>query len=425
MHSFKNLLFYILPMLHSIVLSAQVSYTADIRPILERYCISCHTAEGPAPFSLETYPDVQKRAQFISYVVSQGYMPPWKADSTFQHFRNERILSTTEIQTIRKWVASGAIFGLDAGQPTTQIRKTSSGKPTVKLQMTKKFDIPSNNKDDFRFFYIPTGVKTETYITGIEFRPDHKKRVHHSRLMVDTTGAIGGIDGLSEMDSAVYQYQKVALADEFLYGWVPGNYVFRFPKGFGRRLPANSNLILNMHYSPSVLAETDRSGVNLYLEDQTKITREVKTLILRENDISNPPFLIPANEKPVFYMSSGVVENDLSLLTVQPHAHLLGKSFRAFAITGDGDLIPLVKINDWDFDWQTTYEFRRLIHVPKGSVIVMEGTYDNTSANPRNPFFPPRDAGYGWRTVDEMMNLIFYYVDYKAGDEVLELEYDD
>jgi hypothetical protein len=85
----------------------------------------------------------------------------------------------------------------------------------------------------------------------------------------------------------------------------------------------------------------------------------------------------------------------------------------------------LVKVDAWDFDWQTIYQFDKLVHIPAGSVILMEGSYDNTSDNPRNPFFPPRDAGYGWRTVDEMMNLIFYYTDYQTGDETLSLEYEE
>ncbi|MFZ1749788.1 MAG: hypothetical protein WAU01_06335, partial [Saprospiraceae bacterium] len=108
---------------------------------------------------------------------------------------------------------------------------------------------------------------------------------------------------------------------------------------------------------------------------------------------------------------------------IQPHAHLLGKSFRAFAITAGGELIPLIKIDKWDFNWQTTYEFKNLIHIPAGSVIIMEGEYDNTTDNPLNPNNPPQDITYGWRTVDEMMNLIFYYVDYIEGDEDLILDY--
>jgi hypothetical protein len=171
------------------------------------------------------------------------------------------------------------------------------------------------------------------------------------------------------------------------------------------------------------LEEFDQSGLNLFFAKPNEFLREVKTMILRENDITNKPFYIPSGSKPMFYLTSGLIPSDISLITVQPHAHLLGKSFRAFAITQEGDMIPLIKIDAWDFDWQTTYEFEKLIHIPAGSIIIMETQYDNTSENPRNPHNPPKDVTYGWRTVDEMMNLIMYYVDYQSGDEMKMLTY--
>ncbi len=70
--------------------------------------------------------------------------------------------------------------------------------------------------------------------------------------------------------------------------------------------------------------------------------------------------------------------------------HLLGKTFRAFAITPDGEAINLIKIDDWDYKWQLTYQFKELLTVPGGSVIIAEGLYDNTAQNPLNPNNPVR-----------------------------------
>lgn len=400
-------------------------YYRDIEPIIKKHCADCHYEGGPAPFALTDADQVRKRGSFVAYVTGIRYMPPWKASTDFGTHRNARVMSEEEIAAIKNWVDTGMKTGKtpkrkNKGKELTDNRKTGQ---ITELFMSSDYSIASDRKDDFRFFHLPYGNKEEKYITSIQFMAGNKKRVHHSRIMVDTSGLVAGINGLSETDTAIYRYQKKPLADEFLYGWVPGNFTFRFPRGFGKRLHLNSGFLLNMHYSPSSLTESDRSGIRLALEDAHNIKREVKTLILRENDISNKPFLIPAGTEKTFYISSGVIPGDLSLLTVQPHAHLLGKSFRAFAITPDGDLIPLIKIDKWDFNWQTTYEFPTLIHIPAGSVIYMEGTYDNTDSNPVNPNNPPVDAGYGWRTVDEMMNLIFYYTDYQPGDENLVLQY--
>jgi len=350
-------------------------------------------------------------------------MPPWKADASFSHFRDERIMTEGDILVVREWISSGMPKGRPNKKGKQKIGKVYF-RPDIVLSMNKSYTINGNSMDDFRFFHIPTRIQEDKFITGMEFIPGNKKRVHHSRIMVDTTNQISGIDGMSENDTAVYAFQRKPLADEFLYGWVPGNFNFRFPKGFGKYLRKNSDIILNMHYSPSSVTEQDRSTIHMYLSDPNEITREVKTYILRETDISNPPFIIPANSERTFYISSGILPQDISLLTIQPHAHLLAKSFRAFAITTDGDMIPLIKIDDWDFNWQMTYVFENLLVIPKGSVIIMEGVYDNTVNNADNPSIPPQDTGYGWRTVDEMMNLILYYVDFQAGDESKKLEYD-
>ena len=104
-----------------------------------------------------------------------------------------------------------------------------------------------------------------------------------------------------------------------------------------------------------------------------------------------------------------------------PHMHLLGKSFRAFAVTPDGELIKLIHIPRWDFNWQMSYTFKQFVKLPKGTIIYAEGEYDNTINNSRNPNHPVKNVGLGWGTKDEMMNLVIYFVPYRLGDENIEL----
>ncbi len=116
-------------------------------------------------------------------------------------------------------------------------------------------------------------------------------------------------------------------------------------------------------------------------------------------------------------MQSVPVPFDLSIINVLPHMHVLGKSFKAFAITPTGDVIPLISIPNWQFNWQLTYPFKYLLKIPKKSIIYVQATYDNTSHNLLNPNNPPKAVSYGWRTGDEMMNLIMEFVEYQQGDE--------
>ena len=74
-----------------------------------------------------------------------------------------------------------------------------------------------------------------------------------------------------------------------------------------------------------------------------------------------------------------------------------------------GKDIPIIKIDEWDFNWQSTYQYDEPLLIPKGSTILVVAEYDNTEDNFANPSSPPKDVGLGWNSTDEMMNLIFYY----------------
>ncbi|GAB3518945.1 hypothetical protein GCM10027442_39940 [Emticicia fontis] len=337
-------------------------------------------------------------------------MPPFPADRKFQSYLNERSLTVGEIATIQLWIEGGMKEGVKKTEKEYKpIISNNEAVPDLVLKMQKPYGIAGDNSEDFRFFSLPTHLPQDQYITSIEFSPGNKKLVHHSRLMVDTTNQIREIDGLAETDPKVVEFQKTALKEEFLYGWVPGNDRIYFPPGTGVKLNAHSDFILNMHYAPSPVSSIDQSEIRLYFA-KNPVEREVKNFTLRENDISNKPFIIKAGEKPTFYISKKI-NKTVSLISVLPHMHLIGKSLRAFTVTPSGEVINLVKIDKWDFNWQMTYQFKQLLRIPAGSTFIVEATYDNTADNPENPFDPPRDITYGWGTTDEMLNLVLYYVE--------------
>lgn len=420
--SYLPILLSSLPSLLPILLSAQdaPTYYQDVQPILQKNCIGCHHTGGPGPFSLETYEDVERRSAFVQTVTESRYMPPWFADPTFSHFRNEKILTEAEIQTIGAWVKAGSKKG-KAPKLVKMSAPVTFPKPDLVLPMLTPFQIPPNGTEQFRIFIIPTNTTEERYAQGIDFRPGNLRQAHHARLMLDTTQQLRPDDGIMAGDpNTALNRLNVKLVDYFWHGWVPGNFATFYPPGFGKRLPAGSDIVLNMHYSPTSKPETDQSQVLIYWAKE-KPRRLVKTLTLDESWISNQPFKIPANQVVKFYMRSPLLPNDLSFINVLPHMHLLGKSFKSYAITPQGQIINIIKIDDWNFNWQMTYQFEQLIKLPKGSVIYAEAVYDNTANNPRNPHFPPQEVTYGWGTFNEMMNLIFEYLDYEVGDEKLDL----
>lgn len=414
-----RLLFLVIIFVSTMGWAQTPTYLADIEPIIIKNCSSCHRPGGIGPFPLQTYEQVRGKGSFIGHVTKIKYMPPWHADPSYQTFRNEKILKQEEIELIQKWVAAGMPKGKKVkGRPQVAPPEEAAIRPDLVLPMVSSYKLDDKGVEDFRFFVIPTSLPKNTYISAVEFIPGNKEQVHHSRIMVDSTRKIRGIDGMSEMDPRIREFQKTPLVDEFLYGWVPGNNKIFFPPNTGKLLYRNSDLILNIHYSPSAKLQEDKSTINLYFA-KTNVDREVSTLTLRENDILNQPFYIEAERKPTFRMSYPI-NKDISLISVMPHMHFIGKSFLAYALTEDNEKIPLIKIDDWDFNWQTTYQFKKLLKIPAGSRIVVEAKFDNSSENPANPNQPAKDIQYGWNSTDEMCNLVIYFLDYREGDENIE-----
>src|SRR5262245_41701492 len=92
-------------------LAAPVTYSRDIAPLIADRCAMCHHDGGSAPFALDTYADVKRRAALIATVTRNRYMPPWKADPSNGPFVGQHPLSDAEIALIAEWAAGGALEG--------------------------------------------------------------------------------------------------------------------------------------------------------------------------------------------------------------------------------------------------------------------------------------------------------------------------
>jgi hypothetical protein len=86
------------------------------------------------------------------------------------------------------------------------------------------------------------------------------------------------------------------------------------------------------------------------------------------------------------------------------------------------DTIPMIRINNYDFDWQGFYFFKRIIKLSTGYRIEAKCRYDNTSNNPFNPNSPPLQVCDGLNTSDEMMLVYFHFLNYQAGDELYDMD---
>jgi hypothetical protein len=75
---------------------------------------------------------------------------------------------------------------------------------------------------------------------------------------------------------------------------------------------------------------------------------------------------------------------------------------RITAVTPAGEPLPLISIDDWDFNWQDQYQLREGVFLAKDTRLEVEAVYDNSANNPRNPHAPPEVVRYGQNASDEM-----------------------
>jgi hypothetical protein len=209
--------------------------------------------------------------------------------------------------------------------------------------------------------------------------------------------------------------------------YLPGSLPPLYPEGIGGfKLNQQGYLVMHhVHYGPTPVPATDRSYFNVFF-DSAPPRRPTYTLLLGTLGRSPvvPPLVVPANTVQTF-RTQFTLPADISVLTINPHMHLLGKTFLAYAVSPAGDTIPLIRIKRWDFRWQYFYTFPKMLRLTAGTTIFAVATYDNTANNPNNPFNPPRlvkEQGGSMRSTDEMFQCIITMLPYQAGDENIRLD---
>jgi len=88
--------------------TAAVTFHRDVEPIFQERCQSCHRPGQIGPFALMTYADAKNWAAEIKAFTSSRQMPPWKAEPGHGEFMDVRRLPDAQVETISRWVESGA-----------------------------------------------------------------------------------------------------------------------------------------------------------------------------------------------------------------------------------------------------------------------------------------------------------------------------
>jgi hypothetical protein len=422
----KSIIYTFIFTLSAFILNAQnVNYSEHIAPIIYKNCTTCHRPGEVGPFSLTNYNQVKAYATMIKLVTEVKYMPPWKPDPNFQRYQAENYLTDQQIKMIGDWVDAGTPQGDASKEPPLPVFSTGSqvGIPDKVLSFKQAYLHKGTNKDEYRYFVLPTGLTSDKDLIGLEVRPGNVPIVHHTLVWADTTGQSAKDDA----KTPEYGYESTSNSafsniDGQLPGYVPGQRPILLSHGIAQRLKKGCDLKLQVHYAPTSVDEWDSTSVNLFFAKQpTKRYIKSKVMLPFGTTLTNGPFYIPANQTREFHGVYTFAEN-ASLLSISPHMHRLGKFWKVYAIKPNKDTVNLINIKDWDFNWQGTYSYKKPIILPKGTIVHAYAKYDNTTNNTDNPNNPPKAITWGEGTSDEMYYLPLAWVSYQAGDENLEFE---
>ena len=424
----------------------KVTFTEHIAPVLYSNCTQCHRDGGGAHFNLVTYADAKKYAGSMAFVTKERMMPPWPADPHYTEFVGQKVMGEYEIALLEKWVKDGTPEGSIDMMPALPIYPNGSlnGTPDMRIPV-QPYYLPANNSDKFLLVKVPYELPVDTYASLVEFIPGNGNAVHHvngDMVKYDFEKKRNVFDGLQIVDmvhdtTIKLAYEKLGLPNDdgtypvlqkSVVNYLPGTYGQIYPPGIGGyKLPRKGAFLLNdLHYGfTKDKAVTDSSYINVFFTPIPP-NRPVQEFQLGTIGVApvEPDLIIqPNTTKKV--LSKFTIGDDISVLTINPHMHLLGKSFKAYALKPNGDTIRLISIPKWDFNWQYFYTFKKMVKIPKGSTIVAEGLYDNTKQNLNNPFSPPqlvRDNNGSMKATDEMFQFIITYLPYKEGDEQIRLD---
>ena len=421
------------------------TFSKDIAPIVHSKCSPCHHKNGTAPFELISYNDVSKRAKMIAFVTAKHYMPPWPADQNYSHFLNERVLSEFEIEQFQNWFKNKCPQGdlSTLKYPDFTINKSSLGNPDLILNF-QNIEILNDNKDRFYVVKLPYEMKQERYVRALEFVPGQYQYVHHVnghylRFSDETNPFFGRMKTDIESPNYNKEFMEMNLLNSdgslpfrvhSAVNYLPGAYGIQYPMGIGGFVMGKKGAFIanDFHFGPSRKSLIDSSKIYVYFSDKAP-QRPTYEIMMGTNGVSEilPPLVVEPNTISK-HVSKLTIYNDISVLTVNPHMHLIGKSFKAYALKPNGDTLKLISIPNWQFRWQYFYTYQTPQKVPKGSTIVLEAIFDNTQKNSNNPNNPPKriserldNGGASMRTTDEMLQFIITYMPYQKGDELIDL----
>ncbi len=386
-----------------------VTFYKDVLPVFQSHCQSCHRTGQAGPFSLLTYKQATKWGELCVEEVHAKRMPPWKP-SPNALLAGERSVPASATKVLAKWVAQGMPEGdpKDAPAAIKFDDNWTLGEPDLILESPSDVTIAAQGKDLFRVLVFPTNLTEDKDVVAVEVRPGNARVVHHTVNLVDRTGIARKLQAEAAANAKPDDPDRgpgypVKMGFGFipdragiLGGWAPGMLPKKLPDGVALNLPKASDICIQIHYHRTGKEETDRTKIGLYFAKKPATERFTSL------PVAGLFWAIPAGDKEYIVDRSWRTIEDVTAYRLIPHMHLLGKDIELFATLPGEKERSLIRIPVWDYNWQEQYDLKEPLKLPKGTILRVRATFDNSASNPNNPSSPPKVVRLGEQTTDEM-----------------------
>ena len=392
--------------------SAEVTFSKDIAPILQRSCQNCHRPEGVAPMSLVTYEEVRPWARSIKTRTGigprAGVMPPWYIEKNIgiQDYKYDPSLSDEEIAKIARWADSGAPRGNPEDMPAALTfaddKSWTIGQPDIVVK-TKDLVVKANSPDWWgEIPSVPTGLTEDRYVSAIEIREVND-------VDNQTGGGRATVGGRYVFHHMIWRTQVLGegetgngVLDEDSTSW-PVHEVGRNPDIFdpdaARLLRAGSWVV-----SDSVHLHSNGRDTTSHLEIGFKFHPKGYQPKYKRANVSlgnGVDIDIRPNEANQQLHAYAVLQEPTKIITFEPHLHAPGARMCLEAIWGIN--VQTLTCAGYDHNWVRGYAYAddAAPLLPKGTILHIIGYMDNSPANKNIP--DPRNwQGSGNRSVANM-----------------------
>ena len=426
---------------------AEVTWTKDIAPILQRSCQQCHRPDGGAPMSLITYEDTRPWARSIKQRTGlrdkQEAMPPWyiEKDLGVQDYKGDRSLSDEQVAAIAAWVDSGAPRGNPADAPPPLEFADASvwtiGEPDL-IVSSPTVEIGAADPDWWGpIGQIPIEALTEDrYVAAVEMKEINDREPSSKR---ETVGSRWGIHHLvwnvvhpeeytlEELEalrvSDPEKYARVVSSTTNEQGFWPVHEVGRnadyFDPKAGVLMRSGSNIIFSsahLHSTGTHMKSRLDIGFRFHPRGyEPEYRNRLLAYGTADLDIRGGQ----ANQKVESFQT---LTHHAKLTIFEPHLHAAGVRMCLDAIYPTGSMETL-SCAGYNHSWVRAYPYadHAAPLLPKGTILRITGYFDTSPGN-RNVADPRNWTGMGDRSIDQMLINLAQGVELSDEQYAAELE---